>query len=166
MDRKISLKYGLIAGGSVVLYFLLFYFLDKESMLKMWVSGSSLFLYVIFMAKSVSDQRGLQEDIISFREAISVAFLTFIIANAVYYVFYYFIMKSDPELVEMLRQASIEFYQQFLADRNPVEVEKSFEGFEVDVSSVLLSFARGAIGGFILSIIIAGAMRRGKRLKL
>ena len=89
MDRKISLKYGQMAGGSVVLYFLLFYFLDKESMLKIWVAASSMFIYVFFMAKAVNDQRKLQEGIISFREAISVAFLTFIIANAIYYIFYF-----------------------------------------------------------------------------
>ena len=65
MDRKISLKYGLMAGGSVVLYFLLFYFLDKENLFKMWVASVSLIIYVIFMAKAVSDQRTAQEDIIS-----------------------------------------------------------------------------------------------------
>ena len=103
MDRKISLKYGLIAGGSVVLYFLLFYFLDKENFFKTWVASVSLIIYVIFMAKAVSDQRTAQEDIISLRDAISVAFLTFIIANIVYYIFYYFLMQSDPELVAMFK---------------------------------------------------------------
>ena len=148
-----------------MLYFLLFYFLDKPSMVKMWVAASSLIIYTVFMAKAVNDQRALQEDIISFREAISVAFLTFIIANAVYCVFYFFIMKSDPELVETLKQTSIEFYQWILQDQNPEEIKKSFDGFEVNFSTVLLSFARGAINGFILSLLIAGTMRRGKRIK-
>jgi Protein of unknown function (DUF4199) len=165
MDRKISRKYGLIAGGSVVLYFLLFYFLDKESMLKMWVAASSMFVYVLFMAKAVGDQRKLQEDIISFKEAISVAFLTLIIANIVYYIFYFFIIKSDPELVVILKQNYIDFYQKVLSNQDPVEVEKSFEDFEVNLSFVLLRFAQGAILGFILSVIIAGMMRRGKRRK-
>ena len=165
MDRKISLKYGQMAGGSVVLYFLLFYFLDKESMLKIWVAASSILIYVFFMAKAVSNQRMLQEDIISFREAISVAFITFIIANAIYYIFYFIILKTNPGLVEILKQMSIDFYQKILANQNPAEIEKSFEGFEVNLSTIVLSFARGAIGGFILSLIIAGTMRRGKRLK-
>ncbi len=160
MDRKISLKYGLIAGGIVVLYFLLFYFLDKESMLKMWVAYSSILIYVLFMAKTVKDQRELMEDIISFRDAISVAFLNFIIANVVYYIFYFFIIKSDLALVEMLKQSTIEFYQKMGQDT--AEIEKNFE---VGFSTILLSFARGAIGGFILSLIIAGTMRRGKRAK-
>ena len=160
MDRKISLKYGLMAGGSVVLYFLLFYFLDKQSMLKMWVAYSSILFYVIFMAKSVSDQRNLFEDIISFRDAISVAFLSFIIANVIYYVFYFFIIKSDPELLEMLKESTIDFYQKMGQDT--AEIEKKFE---VGFSSIFLGFARGAIGGFILSLIIGGTMRRGKRIK-
>ena len=160
MDRKISLKYGLIAGGIVVLYFLLFYFLDKESMLKIWVAYSSILIYVIFMGKAVSDQRNLREDIISFRDAISVAFLTFIIANVSYYIFYFFILKSDPELLEMLKQSTIGFYQKMGQDTT--EIEKKFE---VGFSSIILGFARSAIGGFILSVIIAATMRRGIRLK-
>jgi hypothetical protein len=165
MDRKISQKYGLIAGGSVVLYFLLFYFLDKESMLKMWVTASSILFYVFFMAKAVSDQRKLQEGIISFRNAISVAFLTLIIANVVYYIFYFFIIKSDPELVIILKQNYLDFYQKMLSNQDPAEIEKSFEGFEINLPFVLLRFAQGAIIGFILSVIIAGMMRRGKRVK-
>ena len=50
----------------------------------------------------------------------------------------------------------------FLKGQDPAEVEKSFEGFEVNFSTVLLGFARGAIGGFILSVLIAAIMRRGK----
>lgn len=164
MDRKISLKYGQIAGGSVVLYFLLFYLLDKEIMLKIWVAASSMLIYLFFMAKAVNDQRKLQENIISFREAISVAFLTLIIANVTYYIFYFIIMKSDPELVVFLKQNYIDYYQIMLRDQNPAEIEKNFEGFEVNLSFVLLRFAQGAIIGFVLSLIIAGTMRRGKRL--
>jgi len=164
MDRKISLKYGQIAGGSVVLYFLLFYLLDKEIMLKIWVAASSMLIYLFFMAKAVNDQRKLQENIISFREAISVAFLTLIIANVIYYIFYFFIIKSDSELVVILNQNYIDYYQKIFSGQNPAEIEKSFEGFEVNLSFVLLRFAQGAIIGFLLSLIIAGTMRRGKRL--
>ena len=165
MDRSISLKYGLMAGGSVVLYFLLFYFLDKDSIFKTWVAAVSLIPYIIFMVKAVTDQRTLQEDIISFRDAISVAFLTFIIANVVYYIFYYFLMQSNPDLVEMQKQIAIEFYEKFLSGQNTEDVRQSYEGYEINLSSVFLGFARGAIGGFILSMLIAGLMRRGKRLK-
>ena len=165
MDRKISLKYGQLAGGSVVLYFLLFYFLDKESMLKMWVAVSSLLIYAFFMARAVGDQRKLQDEIISFREAISVAFLTFIVANVIYYIFFYFIIKYNPELVEVLKQSAVDFYQKILNNQDPAEIAKSFEGYEVNFSSILLGFARGAIGGFILSMLIAGTMRRGKRME-
>jgi len=165
MERKISLKYGLIAGGSVVLYFLLFYFLDKESMLKIWVAASSIFIYVLFMAKAVNDQRILQEDIISFREAISVAFLTFIIASIIYHIFYFIIVESDPEIVEMLKQITIDFQKSFFSDQDPNEIEKSLQDFSVGIPDILLSFAQRAIGGFIISAIIAGTMRRGKRLK-
>lgn len=164
MDKKISLKNGLMAGGSLVLYFLLFYFLDKASMLKIWVAAFSILIYVVFMASAVAEQREKQEDIISFKEAISVAFLTFIIANVVYYIFYFIIIKTDPELLTLLKQKYIDIYKKILADRNPADIEKNFQDFKFNFSTIALWFARDAIGGFILSAISAAIMRRGKRV--
>src|SRR5690606_15100966 len=124
---------------------------------------SSVLIYVLFMVRAVADQRRILENMISFREAVSVAFLTFIVANVIFYVFFFIILKYDSELVEMLRQMSIDFYQKFLSNQNPAEIEKSFKDFDVNFSMLALSFARGAIGGFILSALIAATMRRGKR---
>ena len=53
----------------------------------------------------------------------------------------------------------------FLSGQDPAEVEKSFEGFEVNLSTVLLGFARGAIGGFILSVLIAANYEKRKTFK-
>ena len=166
MDRRISLKYGLIAGGSVVLYFLLFYFLDKLSMLKMWVAFVSVIIYFFFMVIAIKEQRTIKDDMIDFREAISVAFQTFIIASALYHIFFFYIMKVDAELVEMLKQITIDFQKRYFADQDLADIEKNLEGYSISFSDVLLSFAQRAIGGFLLSVLIAATMRRGKRLKL
>ena len=160
MDRKIGLRNGTIAGGIVVLYFLLFYFIQKELMLSIGVAWSSVLVYIYFMYRSVGMQRAALGGTIAFREAVSTAFLTFVVANAIYYLFYFLLVTLDPSLVEILKQISIEFWDWFLAAQSTDEIEKSFQDFDVNLSTIFLSFARGAIGGFLLSLIIAAFMRK------
>ena len=160
MNRNISLKYGVLAGGVVILYLLLFYLIEKGLMFSMGVAWSSILIYAFFMYKAIAEQRTIFEGKITFREAVSVAFLTFIIANIIYYVFHYPMVKLDPSLVGILKEMSIDFYKKIMSNQDGEEIEKSFKDFDINLSTIFLSFARGAIGGFILSLPLAGFMRR------
>jgi hypothetical protein len=87
------------------------------------------------------------------------AFLTFIIANAVYYIFYYILLNFiDQQLIALQFEILQERIENMgSAGENLKSMYKNTrpEDLTMTVGKTLFSFGRGLIGGFILSVIIA-----------
>ena len=160
MTKSIGIKYGIFAGLGVLLYFLVFYFVNPRTMLGLGVSWSSLVVYIIAMILAVREQKQQTEGGLEFRSALRTAFQVVVVANAIFYLAYYLVMQVDPALLQTLKEVSMEYYQQALPNADAAELEKNFADFKVGLPTVFLSFARSLIGGFILALPVAFAFRR------
>jgi hypothetical protein len=156
MNNPIN-KYGLIAGGSTVLAFLLVYFINKAWMVNYLLYYGTLLIYLLAMVMAVRSQRTLQGDALTFREGLRVAFAVFVIANALFYVFYYLIHQIDPSLAVMQKEAMREMLPKVMPKDELARALEELEKTDMreTLSTVFMGFARGAMGGFILSLIIA-----------
>ncbi|MFT5384737.1 MAG: hypothetical protein ACI8VT_002723 [Saprospiraceae bacterium] len=158
--NTIGIKYGILAGVGLMLYFLLFYYMDKNRMMDAWVSWSSLFLVLICTFLAVSQQRETNGGIIEFKEALKTGFTVIVLSNLLYYAFFFVLLKSDLELVTILKQNGIDFYKSILPEEEWPAMEKSYENFSFGFSDVLQYFAKSTIGGFFIALLVAGLLKR------
>ena len=158
-----SKKYGALAGVFVVLYFVLFYLIDKTTMLGMTAYWSSLIIYLGFMSKACLDERASHGGLLTFKDALRTAFVTFLIANLFFHVFNYILFKYvDPGLIETQMEMAKKIYLQFMDEAQAKKMikEMSKNRFEMSLANVIFEYAKGAIGGFILSLLVAVLIRR------
>ncbi|MEM8907484.1 MAG: DUF4199 domain-containing protein [Bacteroidota bacterium] len=161
IQHSIGLRYGLIAGLATIAYFLLFYQIDPKLMLGPLVYRSSLLIYLVLMFLAVFKARKEAGGGIELKAALRVAFVTYLIANLLFYGFYYLLFNYfDPELVTLQE----EMMKAFLADLDQQDAQELGERLNQDelqltFSKTFFSFIKDAIPGFILSFIIAGIAR-------
>lgn len=128
--------------------FLLFYFFHRPGVLSSGLWWGSLILYLLFMYRAVQELGQT-----SFRNGVRAAFLVFVIANAMFYVFYYLLFGVfDPVLVDLQREMLTDspFWQGGDTDMD----------LTVTIGRTLFSFAYSLIGGFILALAITGIARQ------
>jgi hypothetical protein len=158
--NTIGIKYGILAGVGLMLYFLLFYYMDKNRMMEAWVSWSSLFLVLICTFLAVSQQRETNSGIIEFKEALKTGFTVIVLSNLLYYAFFFVLLKSDPELVSILKQNILDAYKSILSEEEWTAMEKSYENFSFRFSEALLYFAKSTIGEFFIALLVAALLKR------
>ncbi len=79
-------------------------------------------------------------------------FTVFLIANLIFHLFYYVLFSYiDPSLYDL----QLEVMEGYLPASQPgVASEDSILDEQIGTGSLLFAYAKGAMGGFILSIII------------
>lgn len=158
---KYAIRYGIIAGVITILYFLVFYFWDKPLMFNGGVVWSTIILYFLGMLFAARETRKVRE-FITFREALSVAFVAYLVANLFYYDFIYILFNFvDPSLPELQKQVGLEALRNtgmgdMIADEIKMieETEPSFS-----LLQAIAQYLQSAIFGFILSLLVAGLTR-------
>lgn len=158
---EIGVKYGLLAGAARVALFLLLFFLNKEWMLSYTVYYLSVLLVIIAMYLATSREGELAETYPT-QAALRTAFLTFVVANAVFYSFYFIIHQLDPSLAEIQKEMARAFYP-MITPKDQLEtaleaLEKT--DFTLTLSQTLFRYARSLIAGFILAGGIGYVTRR------
>jgi len=162
MSNSFAQKYGTLAGIGTILFLLLFYFIDQRAMLGWSVYWAPIVLYMMAMVWAVKSQKEAHGDQLTFKEGLSTAFLTFLIANLFFHIFNYVLFKfMDPDLVALQKEISMELFDTTLVGEQYEEMKAQMEeaDFSPSLSKSLYGFAKGAIGGFILSLLVAGLMR-------
>ncbi len=156
-------KYGLLAGVLAIGYLLLFYLVNRALILNPAVYWSSVLFYLVCMYKACLSARSGYGGLLTFSDGLRTAFTVFLIANLLFYLFYYLLFNYiDPDLVA-LQEAS---FRQFAEMMNPEEARPMLEamekqGFEMTLTATLFGYAKGAIGGFVLALIVAAVTKRG-----
>jgi len=157
----LSIRYGVLAGISVVIYMLVFYFYDVKVMLGPSVFWSTTLLFIIGMFFAAREERKARE-FMTFREVLPVAFVTYLIANLFFYDFLYIMFNFvDSTLPELQRQVSLEAIQESgfkeYVEEAIEEIEKT--PAEFTLGQAFFDYVRSAIFGFLLSLVIAGLVR-------
>ena len=185
--NKTAVKYGIFTGFGVIIYLFIWYLFDKALMRSAVVLWSSMIIYFIGMflaALAVHRSRGSQEEIekrvldsntgfnvhnrdlaeeLPFSRMVGVPFLVFLITNAYFVFFFYWIMNVyDAELLEIHQKLTHQEMLEFYADTEQIsEVKKNkLEDYTPTFGGLVSQYFKGAIGGFILSLLIAAGVRR------
>ncbi len=158
-------KNGLIAAGTVVAYFLAFYFFDKKWFLNTAVSWSSMLFYVALMFKAEMDENAAFGGKIAFKPALRAGFQVFLMANVAYWFLFYGLCLADPDLTDHLKNLRLaEIQRQVTAGtgdpqlsnemmKEAAEIRKT--GFQIGLGDVLLRLSMGLLGGFVIAAVIA-----------
>jgi len=144
---KKSIINGLLAGGLIVVLYHIAYLINPTWMVNSTLKLASVVVYIPFMGKAAS-----KPALVDVKKGIQAAFIVFIVANAVYYLYYFLqINVFDTNLLTLLKEEMVRF--------GGVTMEE-LEDFEVPAIRVFSLFMRSLIGGFILSSIIAVILNR------
>ena len=159
-----GIKFGLIAGVGTIAYFLLFYFTEKQWMLGPVVYYSSLIITIACMYLAVKNDKASKEALYTYRDGLKPGFQVFVIASALFYVFYYLIYQWDPSLESLQREMMASWLEKVTLKDNLDKALRELEKADLSVTfkTSLLGFARGAIGGFILAVALALFMKDPK----
>ncbi|MBK8556177.1 MAG: hypothetical protein IPL65_10610 [Lewinellaceae bacterium] len=163
------MKYGLLGGLAVVMYFFLFYTIDKNLFLNPFVQWSSMVVYVLCMFQASKEDCAANSVHRDFRMITRTPFLVFILINLAYWLFYYSLHLADPELLQMETALQLKMLQEQLAagtgdpdSANTLRENIQFlqkEGMTMTLGPVLMRMGMGAIGGFALAAAIAYLQR-------
>ena len=140
-----AIKFGIIAGLATIATFLLAYTISIDAFLSQWIYWGTMLFYVIAMvllANKVVDQGAVH-----FREIVRPLFICFLIANLIYYTFYFIMITYvNPDIyTEQVNRMSVG-----LQDLNIKEVDMSFQ-----FGRYALSYFQAAIGGFMIASSIS-----------
>ncbi len=155
------IKNGIIAGVAAIGYALLFYYTRKEWLFTGSYTFSSLIIYLFFMHQAA--KKVAKED---FNVVLKAAFGVFVLANAIYYAFDYALFNIiDPSLVDIQKEEMIQYYSS--ASKSVEEQNTLIQGIQDaqyhQFKGISFSFAKGAIGGFGLAILITYLLKRNDR---
>lgn len=101
MTYKPFVTYGLTAGIATIALFLLFYLIAPSLMLHPAAWWGSLLIYLVAMWVAGRKVRLQSAQPLSFRRAMQHVFPVFVIANALFYAFWYVLLRTDESLIEL-----------------------------------------------------------------
>lgn len=173
MMKNPGVRYGLLGGVTVVFYFALLYFIKKELFLNVWLYWGSMAIYLLFMWRAASEDcaaNGVKRD---FREILRTPFMTFLLVNLLFWLFWYTLHLADPQLLQMETAMKMEYLQKLIAAgpgdpqqanqlREQIQLLEK-EGMALTMGVVFLQMGIGALGGAALSAGIAALLRSGFR---
>jgi len=161
-----AIRYGVIAGLTIVAYFLLFYFIKPRLLFNPFIYWASLGVYIAIVWKALLDEKKKVGEEYDFQMALRTAFFIFVIANLIYYLFYYILFGLiDPSLIELQKEVMEEAMaarKSMLSEEQLEALEKSMrdDSMKVTPGSVFFTYIRALIGNFLLALGLAYFVNR------
>lgn len=155
------IKDSVIAGGFAGLLTVATYYgvygINKASILSELLSWGTLVYYFLAMIIVNLLWKNRQGGVLEFKDALKSAFLVFLVANAIYYLFFFWIYNADTQLFDIQVELMKEKALTFPAGSDARKQLESLEGAspEVGAGYCVSRYFMGAIYGFILSLILA-----------
>jgi hypothetical protein len=166
LKQNRGVKYGIIAGGITVGIYLLFFLINKELVFNSFLNWATVGLYLAIAWKAIDDERQAISGKLEFQQALKVGFTVFVVANLVYYLYYYLLHGVfDPGLEEVQRAVMSEILEArkgMLSEEQYNAFQESLEGdgLKVGLQNTLLTYARSLIGYFLISLGLAALASR------
>ena len=96
------IKFGSIAGVAVVLWLLLFYFMDKKLYFHPGVQWGVLPIYALAMYLACRGEARQSTELYAWQPALRTAFGTFVVTHLIAHVFYFVLLKFiDPGMINL-----------------------------------------------------------------
>ncbi|MDH3652535.1 MAG: DUF4199 domain-containing protein [Saprospiraceae bacterium] len=162
-----AIRNGVLAGIGASVIGLLLYLVNARMVFSLagWITTA---LFIVLMVKSVRDHRSGIE-YLSFSEAIKPAFITYVVGNLIYIIFYFVLLNFiDPGLLDIQKEIAMEAMEKFGSLMGEDTFEAAMEEVEnrdwgFGIGTALWTYAWGLIfPGFIICLIIAAVMKDRK----
>lgn len=159
-----AIKNGILAGIASAVFVLLLYLVNPR-----WIFGFPSYIttiiIIVMMVQSVKAEKKLLE-YAAFSDVLKPAFLTFVIANLIYVIFYYILVNFiAPELLDVQKEITIEMIGKMSGLMGEEGTEAALEqlearNFDFGLKTAAWTYAFGLIfPGFIIAAIIAAVMK-------
>ena len=171
-----GVRYGFLGGVVVIFYFTLLYVAKQNLFLSPLLQWSSLVFYVFFMWKAAQEDCVIYGTDRDFREVVRTPFVTFLLINLCYWLFYYGLHLYDPGLLQAEMNLELDMLKgQLNAGLGDPEQANKFRERIQDLERIIQSpqpqplgpvmmrMCVGAIGGFVLAAGVAALVRRQKK---
>ena len=144
--------WGGIAGIGTVAYLFVLYAIEPTLYIQPVILYSTWLIFILCMAIPLILRQSQNE--LDFKEALRMAFETYIIANAIYYTFDFAMLSYwAPELVSMLEDEFRAAAESGILESMQKEAKNI--DFSPSISHYLLTFAQSLIVGFLVSAVLA-----------
>ena len=162
---------GVLMGVALIIYTLVTYLIDPSLMFKWWLALIvGIAIYVIFMSRAGIATRTDLGGYISWKQALTPTFLTFVvgalIASIFNYILYAFI---DPSLTDQMLDYTMEttenMMRRFGAADSDIEdalAQVEERGVSMGPLDILKQYVFSLILGFIIAAIISAVIKRTK----
>ncbi|MEO0340199.1 MAG: DUF4199 domain-containing protein, partial [Bacteroidota bacterium] len=140
-----------------VAYYLLFYWVARESFFELGIWWGGLLPLLTFMILGTRAQRA-QRGSLNLLEGIRTSFIIFMIGALCFYILYYILLQVDQGLLELQSETALKNLERFnRGDRDDLEQIQEYyqEGdVKITIGSLVFRYVQSLIGGFILSLPI------------
>lgn len=168
---NLSLRFGLWAGFLSMLYISLIFVTDKILLIKGWENITWLIIFVVMIFGSIKMRDQSKKKFVSFRPLLQFNFRVFLLAYLLKYVLIIGLFSADTELKNMAKEHELTMVRQELekefADQIKSQREeninrqiKAYESGGFGPRVLDLGLLIHLVGGFVLSAMVAGVIRR------
>lgn len=166
--KNAGIKYGLFYGGLSVAVFLVGYLINKRMLFSPGFGPIISFVIpIICMVIAARKTRESQDGFMSFGEALSPTFLTYVVGSLIFTLFHYVMNHMiDPSLLDIGKEVAIEAIDKLSGmlsmDEDQLDMMKdAVEEGESGLGSVLMGWAFSLIiPGFIIAAIMSAIMKK------
>lgn len=171
-----SIRYGFLGGAIVIFYFLLLYITKQDLFLSVPLQWASMVFYLFFMWQACRENCATEGVARDFREIVRTPFVTFLLINLCYWLFYYGLHLYDPSLLETEMRLELDMLRQQLAAglgdptqanqfRERIQdLEKALQAPQPQpLGPVITRMFVGALGGFALAAGVAMLVKNSKK---
>lgn len=180
---KEGIKWGIITGVVTVTIYIVAYLTGYKVFFNtgiFWVT-TLFYFFTMYMASREARNKfmashDLTEEPYPFNMALQPPFLTFLLANIIYYFFNYIMyVFVNPDLPAIQKTITLETMEKMMdsmaAFMNEEQIEEMVEAMEeqdftVTLGSTLMGLARSLLGGFLLSAIFALIFKKNQIQRL
>jgi hypothetical protein len=170
-----GIRNGFLGGVVVIFYFALLSFAKQDFFLSPLFQWGSLGFYLFFMARASMEDCAINGTARDFREVIRTPFVTFLLINLCYWLFYYGLHLFDPSLLQAELKLELDTLKSQLTAGlgDPEQANKFRERIQAlekellapkpqPLGPVMMRMCVGAVGGFGLAVGVAALVRRRK----
>jgi len=167
-----ALKWGLILGLINIVVYLLVYLIDKNLLVSMWYSFSSLALNIVLLILPIRIKRKELGGLISFNDAFIICFLVFIGGALLQNIFNYFLYNFiDTALAEFIKQKAIEssvaMMEKFGTPQESIDKalnDLQNQDFNQTPARISKQFFFSLLIGGVISLILAALLKKSPKI--
>ena len=160
------LKHGVVTGAVIIAYFLLFYLINPKLLFNPFIYWASLGILIAIIWKILLDEKKKYQSDYTLNRALQTAFGIFVVANLMYYIFYYLLFGLiDPGLIDLQKEVmaeALEARKNMLSPQQVQSLEESMrkDALKVEPGGVFFTYLRGLIGNFVIALGLAYFVNR------